>query len=66
MHFNRATLPPHVILQFPSGGVEGVANRDIDILMGAMFAGAMILDQIVFDLPRFRSTWLHSTVWAHG
>ena len=45
MRFDVAVLAAHMILQLSSGGVERIANRHIEILMGAVLAGKTILPQ---------------------
>ena len=56
VHFDRATLSPHVILEFTPRGVEGVTNRDIHVCVSALLAGFVIFDQIVLGDAALRST----------
>ena len=45
MHFDCAAVTPRIVLELAAGGIERVANGDVDILMRGMFARLMALRQ---------------------
>src|SRR5918992_1454827 len=55
MYFSFAATAAHIILQFAPGGIEGIANRDVYVLMGSVLARLVAFGPSGFELLRVGS-----------